>query len=339
MEYLVSNLFDRIHDLAEEICAFPLGNCSPSDDPDMQTAYVYSFLDIVRRFLGSVKRLDNNLIQSEIAQINTDIQIISEAYDLKAELVNIIDLIDDLKEQQTLKAIDSTVVSPQLASKLLDHIVENLSTESANSLPAICKNYGLSGGEVEEAFKSKRNYIHSRTAHLQPSEIKSLAILMQGKYVGSELDRLLSDILNNQTDLNMVSEFEGIKDLLTRELNSAKYLIWVAVAWFTDRDLANLLYKKSKQGVNVQIIINDDEINSTLASGLKDHFETYLVPKSAKQLMHNKFCVIDLQTVVHGSYNWTNKAQYNNETATKVDSVAQAKQFADEFIRLKGTVR
>jgi len=334
----VSNLFDRIHDLAEEICAFPLGNCSPSDDPDMQTAYVYSFLDIVRRFLGSVKRLDNSLIQSEIAQINTDIQIISEAYDLKAELVNVIDLISDLKDLQALKAIDSTVVSPQLASKLLVHIVENLSTESANSLPTICENYGLSGGDIEEAFKSKRNYIHARTAHLQPSEIKSLAILLQGKYADSELDRLLADILNNEIDPNIVSEFEGIKELLTRELNSAKYLIWVAVSWFTDRDLANLLYKKSKQGVNIQIIINDDEINSTLASGLKDHFETYLVPKSAKQLMHNKFCVIDLQTVVHGSYNWTNKAQYNNETVTKVDSVAQAKQFADEFIRLKGTV-
>lgn len=335
----MSKLFDRIQDLAEEIGAFPLGNCSPSDDPDMQTAYVYSFLDIVRRFLGSVKRLDNSLIQSEIAQINTDIQIISEAYDLKAELVNVIDLINDLKEQQALKIIDSTVVSPQLASKLLDHIVENLETESANSLPAICENYGLSSGDVAEAFKSKRNYIHSRTAHLQPNEIKSLAIRMQGKYAGSELDRLLSDIISNKTDLNMVSEFEDIKELLIRELSSAKYVIWVAVAWFTDRDLANLLYRKAKQGVNVQIVINDDEINSTLSSGLKEHFETHLVPKSSRQLMHNKFCVIDLQTVVHGSYNWTNKAQYNNETATKIDSVAQAKQFADEFIRLKSMVR
>lgn len=155
-------------------------------------------------------------------------------------MVNVIDLIYDLKEQQALKVIDATIVSPQLASKLLDYIVENLATESANSLPAICENYGLSGGEVADAFKSKRNYIHSRAAHLQPSEIKCLAIRMQCKYAGSELERPLSDILSNKTDLNMVSEFEDIKELLIRELNSAKYVIWVAVAWFTDRDLADL---------------------------------------------------------------------------------------------------
>ena len=28
--------------------------------------------------------------------------------------------------------------------------------------------------------------------------------------------------------------------------------------------------------------------------------------------MHHKFCVVDLKKVIHGSYNWTKKAQYNN---------------------------
>ncbi len=33
-----------------------------------------------------------------------------------------------------------------------------------------------------------------------------------------------------------------------------------------------------------------------------------------KNIMHDKFCIIDLATVVHGTFNWTNAANYNRET-------------------------
>ena len=29
--------------------------------------------------------------------------------------------------------------------------------------------------------------------------------------------------------------------------------------------------------------------------------------------MHHKFCIIDFKEVLHGTYNWTNNAQYNDE--------------------------
>lgn len=51
--------------------------------------------------------------------------------------------------------------------------------------------------------------------------------------------------------------------------------------------------------------------------------------------MHNKFCIIDLETVLHGSYNWTNKAQYNYETIIIEKDCIFAEKFSEEFIRLK----
>jgi phosphatidylserine/phosphatidylglycerophosphate/cardiolipin synthase-like enzyme len=51
--------------------------------------------------------------------------------------------------------------------------------------------------------------------------------------------------------------------------------------------------------------------------------------------MHNKFCVIDLKTVISGSYNWTKKAQYNNESIEVKHSRQLAEQYATEFIKLK----
>lgn len=39
--------------------------------------------------------------------------------------------------------------------------------------------------------------------------------------------------------------------------------------------------------------------------------------------------------VVHGSYNWTKKAQYNKETISIDTDRTTAEKFADEFIKLK----
>lgn len=331
----MSNLVDRIHELANEIRDFPLGQCSPSDDPDKQTSYIYGFLDIVRRFIGSAKRIDHELLNREVERLDTNIQFITEAYDLKADLINVIDLIHDIEG-----GIDpNPVIAPKVANKLLKEILNNLISESANVLPAICENYGLCSGELDEAFKSKRNYVHARTAHLSSKKILDIANKMLGKYENRELEETIDDIQNRGGLLNIVSKFSDIKNLIEQEILQAKYSIWVAVAWFTDRDLANLLYKKAKEGINVQIIINDDKINSSISEKLQGHFETHLVPDEMKRLMHHKFCVFDLKRVIHGSYNWTNKAQYNNETISLIENRAHAEEFADQFVKIKVEIK
>ena len=55
--------------------------------------------------------------------------------------------------------------------------------------------------------------------------------------------------------------------------------------------------------------------------------------------MHDKFCVIDFKKVIHGSYNWTNNDQYNNESITIVDSRELAEEFAEHFIKLKFDIK
>ena len=53
--------------LADEIEQFPLGNCGPSDDSDMQYAYVSAFRDIVKRFVAAVKRIGDPDLSSLVA--------------------------------------------------------------------------------------------------------------------------------------------------------------------------------------------------------------------------------------------------------------------------------
>lgn len=130
--------------------------------------------------------------------------------------------------------------------------------------------------------------------------------------------------------------FEEIQRQIKDEVTKAKYMIWVAVAWFTDRELYDLLITKRKEGLSVQVMILDDDINNNSGLTFRD-FYTIKVPKAGRyeNIMHHKFCIIDLKTVVHGSYNWTNKARYNNETIDVEVNRENAEKFADQFLKLK----
>ena len=55
--------------------------------------------------------------------------------------------------------------------------------------------------------------------------------------------------------------------------------------------------------------------------------------------MHEKFCVIDLQTVIHGTFNWTKAASYNKEHINIDCNRETAESFADEFMKLKSISR
>lgn len=133
------------------------------------------------------------------------------------------------------------------------------------------------------------------------------------------------------------AHFEENRQILIDEIRKARFLIWVAVAWLTDTELLTELRKKKEEGLNIQIVTQDDEINANLKTPVQQTFEAYYkLPKGIyKNLMHHKFCIIDLRTVVHGSYNWTVKAQYNDETLTVNHSSEFAAEFANTFMSLK----
>jgi hypothetical protein len=82
---------ERALTLANEIEGFPLGKCGPSDDPDKQTAYVYGFLDLGRPFVAAVKRIGDPDLSDLVSKLKLDIDYITEAYTLQAELQGVID--------------------------------------------------------------------------------------------------------------------------------------------------------------------------------------------------------------------------------------------------------
>lgn len=137
--------------------------------------------------------------------------------------------------------------------------------------------------------------------------------------------------------LEVQVHFEDIQQQIIEEVKKARFIVWIAVAWFTDPKLFELLKEKKSSGVNIQVIIIDDEINARTALDFENHFETYRVAKKGffENIMHHKFCIVDLKTVIHGSYNWTVKAQYNSESISVDTSRELAEKYADQFLKLK----
>lgn len=136
--------------------------------------------------------------------------------------------------------------------------------------------------------------------------------------------------------------FEDIAERIRLELEQAKQSIYIAVAWFTNRTLFNTLIEKSKEGVTVQLMLSNDHINQQsyvdydqLSVG---NSAAYLIGDGKTNLMHNKFCVIDSDTVINGSYNWSYKGEKNHENVliTKGDTIL-AEQFISQFKKIRNT--
>lgn len=155
---------------------------------------------------------------------------------------------------------------------------------------------------------------------------------IKDKYPDSSLAIIYDDILDGDS-LNVITGFENIEETILKEIRNAKYLIWVAVAWFTNRKLAEELYKKKMEGLSIQIITDDNEINKELE--LENGFDICRVKKERIAKMHHKFCIIDLEKVIDGSYNWTNNANYNDEGINIIENRTITKEFADRFKELK----
>ena len=133
--------------------------------------------------------------------------------------------------------------------------------------------------------------------------------------------------------------FDDIQNRIIDEIREAKFSIWIAMAWFTNKKIFDELLKKRNEGLDVKIIIDNNRVNKEKPSfTLEDHFEVYRVDVMSeryKNIMHRKFCVIDLEVAMHGTFNWTNAANYNKEHWDVDHNRETAKTFAEEFVKMR----
>jgi len=134
--------------------------------------------------------------------------------------------------------------------------------------------------------------------------------------------------------------FENIAERIVSEIDKAQNSIFIAVAWFTNRNIFNILQRKAKEGCQINLMYSADHINENSSIDFDllktKNSNVFPIGDGDQDLMHNKFCVIDHCTVITGSYNWSNKAESNHENITITNGVTTlAEQFVSEFNKIK----
>lgn len=129
----------------------------------------------------------------------------------------------------------------------------------------------------------------------------------EGKWI------IIGDVQDkNRQDVETEAHFQDIQNKIMNELNKARVSIIVVMAWFTNETLATKLIEKFNEGLDIRVAIYDDGINRRHGVDLAG-IPTKRIKSSRGGIMHNKFCVIDNQVVITGSYNWSSNAEFKNE--------------------------
>jgi hypothetical protein len=119
--------------------------------------------------------------------------------------------------------------------------------------------------------------------------------------------------------------FEKIHKHIESNLKNSKTSIRIAVAWFTDTKLFSILCEKAKEGIQVELLMANHEINHDCNINYRELTNNggkiFWIGKEGAYapLMHNKFCIIDNSILIFGSYNWTQKAKSNHESITVIE--------------------
>lgn len=105
----------------------------------------------------------------------------------------------------------------------------------------------------------------------------------------------------------------GAQSLVIREIGAATSSIDMAAYSFTSAPIAKALVAAHRRGVRVRAVLDKSQLAERYTGG------TFLVNAgievridSRYAIMHNKFMVIDGQTVQTGSFNYTKSAQDRN---------------------------
>ncbi|MBG9468759.1 hypothetical protein ABE55_19880 [Bacillus thuringiensis] len=123
--------------------------------------------------------------------------------------------------------------------------------------------------------------------------------------------------------------------IFTALLNTKKKL-YIAVAWINFNVYKDIFTQLAKKGVIIKIIINDDYNNNRHNECIKFLKEQGIEIKKfrtayAKNFMHHKFCVIDEQILLIGSFNWSKNANFNFENLLELEDKQLIKQTLLEF--------
>jgi phosphatidylserine/phosphatidylglycerophosphate/cardiolipin synthase-like enzyme len=130
----------------------------------------------------------------------------------------------------------------------------------------------------------------------------------------------------------------GALELVIHTIDSAHSSVRMAAYSFTSKPIASALIRARKRGVDVRVVV--DRSNATARYTAATFLANQGVPVRVDyqySIMHDKFVVVDGDTVEEGSFNYTAAAaNHNAENVLVLHDAGIASQYGREWDRLWG---
>ncbi|NCO35589.1 MAG: phospholipase D family protein [Armatimonadetes bacterium] len=167
------------------------------------------------------------------------------------------------------------------------------------------------------------------------------AVLLVGIGIGYGVrDAQLSEVRREDvSNLDVLfSPRGGCTEAIVREISEATQELLIQAYSFTSKDIAAAVSRAAKRGVRVTAIL--DTTNRTgkySAATFLDHAGVPVLIDGAHAIAHNKVMVIDRNTVITGSFNFSRAAEERNaENLLVIRNAAIAERYRENFLRHKG---
>ncbi len=142
--------------------------------------------------------------------------------------------------------------------------------------------------------------------------------------------------MNTNETIEIKSYFDEIDEHLINELSHATESLLVCVAWINWKKFTPIFNKLVRKGVKIEVMYNDDENNQKYFLKPNDTVQLFPIKARRGNFMHNKFCIIDNQKVITGSFNWSKRAKYHYENIIIINNELDLViNYLQEFYSLK----
>ncbi|SDM10412.1 phospholipase D-like domain-containing protein [Segatella bryantii] len=292
--------------------------------PRERTFEVEELVSKTKGFVIFVNNYQNIPILKEAYKKGKNIPLYFDRYEGGNALFSykeIIPEVVEVKPQVEIKALFSGIdkeFNTTLFDALLNSIGETIDTDEkynlAKQLLQANKELKVRGGLAKDFFRM--------SSPLYQKKFWEEGILPYFSNLGirkmwSEADEDEKDLIvqrlgiaiQPQNKTSVECHFEHIGEEVVKKIISAKKSIKIAMAWFTNFDIFRVIkHKLENSDVEITLVTNNDLINNggyclnfneLIGAGLKIYLYEY------PDMLHHKFCIIDDELVMTGSYNWT----------------------------------
>jgi phosphatidylserine/phosphatidylglycerophosphate/cardiolipin synthase-like enzyme len=140
---------------------------------------------------------------------------------------------------------------------------------------------------------------------------------------------------------NYFAPEDGVQAQIIAEIQGAQSRIRFMAFTFTSDEIADAMIERAQAGVVVQGVIEDRNAEGEYSDYERLRAEVHdVLPDGNPYVMHHKVIIIDDETVILGSYNFTASAEdRNDENLLIIHDLEVAALFVEEFGRVYETAR